>query len=526
MATIQTKLTSDNRQHDEAFSKSKQQVYNYNKQVDKSKASVLKFAKGGLGALSAAFGVAGGAMAAFQKTMRATQKTSDAFDNVMAQSKASVDYFFTSLSRGDFSGFINGLKEVVQQAKETQIAIDNLQTATMLNSNAGAKYGAERSRLERIIRDPKSTTEEIKKAQDELAKLPEKYAKALDDERREAELTFRKVSEGIFTKYGLKAKDVRVFEQLVESISSYNKMVEQYPSLGLITDEDLQTMGQYYKQYQNLNREVDQLYIQNSKLLKVGNTSSSKTISTPIDENNKWDEKEYLKNIEWNVNHYYTKLRERLNEEKITFTPILYPVLEERPDASLENILNTTTEMEYWSAKEFEDAERRKQEAAERTAQIFSLQIEAISSLGSAFSSLGNAFESDELNIAGIITQAIANIIKGYSTASAQAATAGPMAWAAFSVAGLAEIASVISQIHSLSGYAEGGIIGGNSYTGDRVLARVNSGEMILNHAQQARLFDMINMGSVGGGEVEFKIKGQELVGVLNNYNRKVGRVR
>ena len=33
MATIQTRLTSDNKQHDEAFKKSKQQVYNYNKQI-------------------------------------------------------------------------------------------------------------------------------------------------------------------------------------------------------------------------------------------------------------------------------------------------------------------------------------------------------------------------------------------------------------------------------------------------------------------------------------------------------------
>ena len=49
---------------------------------------------------------------------------------------------------------------------------------------------------------------------------------------------------------------------------------------------------------------------------------------------------------------------------------------------------------------------------------------------------------------------------------------------------------------------------------------------MILNHAQQARLFDMINNGGVGAGQVEFKIKGQELVGVLNNYNKINGRVR
>ena len=44
-------------------------------------------------------------------------------------------------------------------------------------------------------------------------------------------------------------------------------------------------------------------------------------------------------------------------------------------------------------------------------------------------------------------------------------------------------------------GHTNGGIIGGNSFNGDRVLTRVNSGEMILNKTQQANLFKLINNG-------------------------------
>ena len=77
-----------------------------------------------------------------------------------------------------------------------------------------------------------------------------------------------------------------------------------------------------------------------------------------------------------------------------------------------------------------------------------------------------------------------------------------------------------------MTGYANGGIVGGNSFSGDRVMARVNSGEMILNRSQQASLFNMIGAGVTTGGNVKFRIEGDALVGVLNNYNKKTGRVR
>ena len=73
--------------------------------------------------------------------------------------------------------------------------------------------------------------------------------------------------------------------------------------------------------------------------------------------------------------------------------------------------------------------------------------------------------------------------------------------------------------------YASGGIVGGNSFYGDRVVANVNSGEMILNRSQQARLFQMANSGGMGG-QVEFHISGTDLVGVLNNQTRKNKLIR
>jgi TP901 family phage tail tape measure protein len=61
---------------------------------------------------------------------------------------------------------------------------------------------------------------------------------------------------------------------------------------------------------------------------------------------------------------------------------------------------------------------------------------------------------------------------------------------------GLAQVANIKSQ--KPPAYQMGGIVGGSSYGGDQELARVNSGEMILNQTQQKNLFAMAN-NPIGG---------------------------
>jgi TP901 family phage tail tape measure protein len=73
-------------------------------------------------------------------------------------------------------------------------------------------------------------------------------------------------------------------------------------------------------------------------------------------------------------------------------------------------------------------------------------------------------------------------------------------------VLAIAAIAAILAALSGVVKFAEGGImggvVGGNSPSGDRLLARLNSGEMILNKPQQGNLYRALHGGAAGGGGI------------------------
>lgn len=76
--------------------------------------------------------------------------------------------------------------------------------------------------------------------------------------------------------------------------------------------------------------------------------------------------------------------------------------------------------------------------------------------------------------------------------------------------------------------FSNGGIVGGNSWTGDKLLARVNSGEMVLNKQQQANLLNGLNNSEAAPAAVSVSgrsvVRGEDIYIALNNYLRRSGK--
>ena len=166
------------------------------------------------------------------------------------------------------------------------------------------------------------------------------------------------------------------------------------------------------------------------------------------------------------------------------------------------------------------------------------------SSVGSGFSTLANVFSQTgdsaaaaAMNVIGTTAQATAeiipNIIKLIGAKQGEAMANGTASASALPFpANIAAIASIIATVVStfanimsaVGAFADGGIVGGGNLHGDKVLARLNGGEMVLNRTQQAKLFRTIESGNIGNqsassvSQVNWKIKGSDLYGALTNY--------
>lgn len=167
---------------------------------------------------------------------------------------------------------------------------------------------------------------------------------------------------------------------------------------------------------------------------------------------------------------------------------------------------------------------------------------ETFRAMGSMFSSVGQMSDDETAaimqglaSITGSIAEAVPAIMSLVGAKSAEAVANGlaesskvkfPANIPAIATT-IATIMSVIGTIASVAGsFAEGGIISGGSQIGDNMVAKVNSGEMIINGKQQQNLWKAISTGNLGGNTENqisvsnVRVKGSDLYLALKNYSK------
>lgn len=540
----------------------------YDSKLRKAKGSTQEFGSmiggkvaGMVGKFAAGIGVAMGGVEAFNKVMESTQTTGDLMRGTMHSLKTSVDEFFYSINKGNLSTFLANIGDIASKAKEAYGALDQLGNTQISYGVLNAKNQAAIAEAQYIAKNkfaPNAArvsafgtwrdailSEEgnVKALQRELVNTVTKTVgsritanieigiedviKAFETDLKDEEsrtLAKSRAEMGM-RNYEANAKSKYRTQEELDGLAKVQKQnIITYTMLEKFTDEQLTQIAQQIQQYYQLTSAVKGLGREYNETANEFNNANKNTKGfNPVDSllgytvysggeagrnfgASSGKKKGEIKPVITPILSYDSPIADKMVRawfgEK--FEPIKIPIEieEEMPD-------------EEDVAKKFADDVEKKKTKIEEMNEALSSTGQIFGSLGGIMSSFGNDMGAWMLGTVGQIAQMIVQL-QSLATANG-VASASKLPFPANLAAVATVVATIASVFSSLPKFADGGVVGGSSYFGDKLLARVNSGEMILNQKQQSRLLSLTDGGGVRvSGDV--RLSGKDIYISLRNY--------
>jgi hypothetical protein len=540
------RLVGDTKNYSSAMAQAKKSLEGFQQQ-NLSTNAVMKQITSTLGKYVSAAALVKGAQEAITRTIKGSQTTADAFSATMAAAKTSVDAFFTAISTGDFTAFERGLGNIIAQARDAQEALDRLGNANISWSYFFGAKQADFREHQRIVRD---TTRPMDERQQALLQMKnifselEEYSKGY--ETRAIEAMAKEVVKGTtlspdmisraelekVLRLDLLSLDVSAQEKerLQSRYKDFQSAVNNLPTAytqhtynGLsIREVDQGILEDNKKRLNELTEQYSDAIIYN-RLLNQGSDEWLKSIVAMM------QQADQAAN---SLNELSNSMREAKNSLKSTTTtttalaPSTPVNLGGMYSAGIGGSVSSATPStlpglpQFYQLQIEQSAIDAIDAMTERTEQLAS-QAAGINSLANSFQNLGNSLMGGEEKwerVLGVILQIGGAAMSFFGSGGAS----GILSLIGGMFGGSAMGNGIGSLIGGLS-FASGGIVPGSNYY-DGITARVSSGEMIINEADQKRLFDSIHTGNIGGGGGPARVTGEQIILAINNYGRRTGR--
>lgn len=282
-------------------------------------------------------------------------------------------------------------------------------------------------------------------------------------------------------------------------------------------------MSNIDKYYDKLNQALDKYKEMEQKMLEIDALGSDNDIS--IDNNGT----AFLDSIESEIKHYHDKIQKNLNF-KMAFDGV---------NETLQGLNDIGNVAMMWDnlGESLDNAKNGFErfmtvfQAVISTFQTVGSIIETVNTVVSLFSAISGAATQQKIAEAGankaLETTTLDLAAAQIFAAHASIPFAGPGIASGLIAQMLSTMAATQAATLAMAAYANGGIVGGDSFHGDTTLVRANKGEMVLNNLQQRNLFSLLD-GALsqpfGGGSVDFKISGDALYGTLKNHKKIKGK--
>lgn len=547
MSDILTRLLLNTGDYDTKLAKAKKSSGDFASEIGGKVAGMV-------GKFAAGIGVAMGGVEAFQRVLNSTQTSGDLMRGTMQSLKTSVDEFFYSVNKGNLSLFIQNLGDIASKARDAYGALDQLGNTQISYGVLGAKNSAAIAEAQYLAKNkfaPTSVREgafadwanaimseegNVKALQRELVNAATAAVEArtnanleitLEDLVRAFETDLKDPTSRALAKsraemgmrnYEANAKRTDWTQEQKDALAELQREnIITYTMLEKYSDEELQSIAKQIQQYYGLINAVKNLGREYNETANEFNNANKNTKGfNPIESLSGYNvysgSSEAGKNF-GTSNSNAKKLPVVVGQINYD-TPLGKKVLEWMNGKEIP-IIKTEIEIEDLSGKWAKHTKRIEDmnSALSSTGEIFG-------SLGGIMSNFGNDMGAWMLGSMGQIAQMIVQL-QSLSTANG-VASASKLPFPANLAAIATVVATIASVFSSLPKFADGGIVGGSSYFGDKLLARVNSGEMILNQGQQARLLSMTEGGNVRvKGDV--RLNGKDIYIILRNYMNSTG---
>ena len=586
MADLVTRLLLNSSQFDNNIRQSTQQVQQFQQVGRNITATIGRFA--------GVLGVAYGATELLQKGLNSNAALQDKYNSLMRTGSTVTEQFFSSIYSGDWTVFNNGILNAIKNAKDYVDTYRKLQKTLQVNSIRYEQTDAKKNQLESIIEDDSLAPEVRKKAQQELDKLLimgiadiremtdtvtkglekmitktvgegkymntgnaqklvldvydensdvrkelEKY-RAARDAANTGQSLYQMTGKGSYQDWSNQVKQYNTYTKearerndelirLADSLNEevFNSFTDLFDKLNDLNDK----AGTWEKDRAGARDEIAGIKtstsVKTSEVIPVGTIvelqkkigSLRKSYESAADEGSRVG---FMKAI----NEAETQLK--MMQLRATGTPLLVGGDISKPVGK-----NVTDDLKSGSIQI--------KPVSTGAIELNNDYADSLSNIATVMGSITNitnegagAWLSYGANIVNSVAAAIPALTSLTTALTAKAAAESAGSAAAVPVVGwinaIAAITAITAAMASIPKFANGGIIAGNSTIGDYNIARVNSGEMILNNRQQKNLFNLLD-GKGGtsvnaGGEVKLRIEGRDLVGILNSQTSKTSKYK
>ena len=506
----------------------------------------------------------------------ASEETVDEWGRVMDSSKSLYEGFLTALNTGDISGYLSRIDSIVQAARAAYNELDRLGTMKTIQAPQMSAQQTENERMRMMIQTGRYiapvdgrkasmqngqllTPEQITRIEKQLQGGMQKVVSLVGNEVAQTGRAIDAVYNRQAQELGMSLKEFRKgtssmaeFDKRMAGYDQYQQWRAAHTTIDQQSGREIVARGTPYEQFakwgtfrvdgdryndlvkliQQRDQQAGQAYSMQSQAYRTMNRAEGVTIRQIMGGGDGSGRSGVRSGNGFNIASIAFN---PISDESFKFDPSQYA---KESGLRPENILGPSDEWENYkdvitdsiggisdamnnlSFDNFQESYEQTNKGIEKLTDTATQNKKAMSLAGqavNAFSSALSSMEDPGAKAAGMVMQALGSIALGFAQAAAAKDTvASGWAWLAWVAAGLGAMATAISTVHSLTGFAEGGIVGGNSFSGDNLYggpdAMVNSGELVLNKAQQGNLASQLSGNGMQNIKVAGKIKGTDII--------------